>query len=100
MIENGIREQSYYCWQRRFRQQTYAELKRNVSVSDVTETADLAFIEIPCTSLPEQNTYTSANTPAAIIRTGTNIIRVIKGNCGIIFFDKLIDKHQYHHSNL
>ena len=57
-------------------QQTYAELKRNVSIPDVTETADLAFVEIPCTSLPEQNTYTSANTPAAIIRTGTLQIEI------------------------
>lgn len=76
MNENGISEQSYYYWQRRFRQQTYAELKRNVSVSDVTETADPAFVEIPCTSLPEQNTYTSANIPAAIIRTGTLQIEI------------------------
>lgn len=26
MDENGIREQSYYHWQRRFRQQAYAEM--------------------------------------------------------------------------
>ena len=32
MDENGIREQSYYHWQRRFRQQAFAEMKENVSV--------------------------------------------------------------------
>ena len=36
MDENGIREQSYYHWQRRFRQQAYAEMKENVSVPAVT----------------------------------------------------------------
>ena len=37
MDENGIREQSYYHWQRRFRQQTYAEMEENVSVPATTE---------------------------------------------------------------
>lgn len=27
MNENGIREQSYYHWQRRFRKQAYEEMK-------------------------------------------------------------------------
>lgn len=32
MDENGINEQSYYHWQRRFRQQAYEEMKENTSV--------------------------------------------------------------------
>ena len=35
MDENGIREQSYYYWQRRFRQQVYAEMKGNASAPAV-----------------------------------------------------------------
>lgn len=47
MDENGIREQSYYHWQRRFRQQAYAEMKENVSVPAVTGKSELDFVEIP-----------------------------------------------------
>lgn len=36
MDENGIREQSYYHWQRRFRQQAQAEMKEDASVPTVT----------------------------------------------------------------
>ena len=50
MDENGIREQSYYHWQRRFRQQAYAEMKENVSVPVVTGKSELDFVEIPCTA--------------------------------------------------
>ncbi len=46
MDENGIREQSYYHWQRRFRQQAYAEMKENVSVPAVTGKSELDFVEI------------------------------------------------------
>ena len=69
MDENGIREQSYYHWQRRFRQQTYAEMKENVSVPATTEKAELDFVEIPCTAVPETNIRPIANEPAAVIRT-------------------------------
>ena len=39
MDENGICEQSYYHWQRRFRQQAYEEMKENASVPAVAEAA-------------------------------------------------------------
>ena len=49
MDENGIREQSYYHWQRKFRQQAYEQMKENVAaVPAVTPNADIAFVEIPC----------------------------------------------------
>ena len=48
MDENGISEQSYYHWQRRFRRQAYEEMKENTSVPAVAEKADLTFVEIPC----------------------------------------------------
>ena len=37
MDENGISEQSYYHWQRRFRKQAYEEMKENASVPAVAE---------------------------------------------------------------
>ncbi|WP_243033828.1 IS66 family insertion sequence element accessory protein TnpA [Blautia sp. AM42-2] len=46
MDENGISEQSYYHWQRRFRRQTYEEMKENTSVPAVAEKAELTFVEI------------------------------------------------------
>ena len=48
MDENGIREQSYYHWQRRFWKQTYEEMKENASVPAVAEKAELTFVEVPC----------------------------------------------------
>ena len=51
MDENGIREQSYYHWQRRFRQQAYVEMKKNISVPATTEKSELDFVEIPCVLL-------------------------------------------------
>ena len=43
MDENGICEQSYYHWQRRFRKQAYEEMKGNSSVPAVTEKTELSF---------------------------------------------------------
>ena len=53
MDENGVCEQSYYYWQRRFRQQAYEEMKENPSVPAVTEKSDLAFVEIPYSASSE-----------------------------------------------
>ena len=65
MDENGIREQSYYHWQRRFRQQAYAEMKENVSVPVVTGKSELDFVEIPCTAGSETHTHPISHEPAA-----------------------------------
>lgn len=69
MDENGIREQSYYHSQRRFRQQAYAEMKENVSVPAVTGKSELDFVEIPCTAGSETHTHPISHEPAAVIRT-------------------------------
>ena len=53
MDENGICEQSYYHWQRRFRKQAYEEMKGNTSVPAVAEKTELAFVEIPCRTSEE-----------------------------------------------
>ena len=69
--ENGISEQSYYHWQRRFRKQAYEEMKGNSSVPAVTEKTELSFVEIPCHTSAETNTYMVSDKPVATIRTAT-----------------------------
>ena len=71
MDENGIREQRYYHWQRRFLEQTYEEMKENASVPAVAEKAELTFVEVPCHTSTETNTYMVSYKPAATIRTAT-----------------------------
>ena len=69
MEENGISEQSYYHWQRRFRQQAYEEMKENTAVLAVAEKAELTFVEIPCTAQAEINTHMFSDKQVATIRT-------------------------------
>lgn len=69
MDENGISEQSYYHWQRRFRQQAYEEMKENTAVPAVAEKAELTFVEIPCTAQAEINTHMVSDKQVATIRT-------------------------------
>ena len=40
MDENGICEQSYYHWQRKFRQQAYDQMKEKEMLPSVTEKAE------------------------------------------------------------
>ena len=47
MDENGICEQSYYHWQRKFRQQAYDQMKEKEMLPSVTEKAEASFAEIP-----------------------------------------------------
>lgn len=63
MDEDGISEQSYYHWQRRFRK----EMKENASVPAVVEKTELGFVEIPCIAPTEINMHMVSNKPVAII---------------------------------
>ena len=47
MDENGICEQSYYHWQRKFRQQAYDQMKEKEMLPSVAEKAEVSFAEIP-----------------------------------------------------
>ena len=46
MDENGICEQSYYHWQRKFRQQAYDQMKEKEMFPSVAETAEVSFAEM------------------------------------------------------
>ena len=76
MDENGVCEQSYYYWQRRFRQQAYEEMKENPSDPAVTEKSDLAFVEIPYSASSEQKPFADPRMPAVIIRTASLQIEI------------------------
>ena len=67
--QNGISEQSYYYWQKRFRKQAYDEMKEKTSVPAVTAETELAFVEIPHPSSIENNTCIVSEKTVATIRT-------------------------------
>lgn len=71
MAENDICEQSYYYWQRRFRKQAYEEMKEKDSAPAGAEKTELTFVEIPCRTPAETNTYMVSGKPVATIRTET-----------------------------
>ena len=75
--ENGINEQSYYYWQRRFRKQEYEEMKKNASVSAETKKTELPFVEMPCYTPAETNTHMVPDKPVATIRTATLRIDIL-----------------------
>ena len=79
MKENGVSEQSYYHWQRKFRQQSYDLMMKDTgtAVPAVQEKADVAFVEIPCIpSLEGDAAMTMDNSPVAVIRTSTMSIEI------------------------
>ena len=80
MNENGIREQSYYHWQRKFRKQAYEQMKDStVNLPSAPEKNEVAFVEIPCTSLPQTDKTILVAEPVAVIRTAFGIIEITNG---------------------
>ena len=79
MKENGISEQSYYHWQRKFRQQSYELIMKDTgtAVPAVQEKTDVAFVEIPCLPSSEGDTaMTMDNSPVVVIRTSTMSVEI------------------------
>ena len=81
MDENGICEQSYYHWQRKFRQQAYGQMKASgqlnlaaPAIPAETETTDISFVEIPC--CPAEEKSTEKDSPVAVIRTSAVTIEI------------------------
>src|SRR5699024_12313221 len=69
MEENGLCEQSYYHWQRKFRQQAYGQMKASapMNLSEVTvpaeaETKDISFVELHCCPAAETDPQMRAAT--------------------------------------
>lgn len=83
MEENGICEQSYYSWQRKFRRQAYEQMEENkASVPAVPEKGEISFVEIPC--YPEgrhdkKDEAVMMECPVAVIRTSKLRIEITNG---------------------
>ena len=81
MDENGICEQSYYHWQRKFRQQDYDQMKEKEMLPSVAEKAEVSFAEIPYSpavgreDIPDVSEV-GRRTPAAVIRTSAMSIEI------------------------
>ncbi len=75
MDENGICEQSYYHWQRKFRQKAYEEMQKNSdAVPAAAEKAELSFVEIPyCPPAKKNRPMISGSTVAVI---GTSALKI------------------------
>lgn len=77
MKENGISEQSYYLWQRKFRQQSYGLMKdTGVAVPAVQEKAEVAFVEISHIPSPVKDAGVMDNSPVAVIRTSSMSVEI------------------------
>ena len=80
MDENGICEQSYYHWQRKFRQQAYDQMKDQETLPSVAEKAEVSFAEIPYSpavgrgDIPD--VIEAGRAPAAVIRTSAMSIEI------------------------
>ena len=66
MDENGICEQSYYHWQRKFRKQAYDLIKESTAVPAPSEKTDIAFVEVPCIQPVATDTQEAAPCVAVI----------------------------------
>ena len=80
MDENGLCEQSYYHWQRKFRQQPYDQMKEKEMLPSVTEKAEVSFAEIPYSPAVGREDIPGVSevgrTPAAVIRTSAMSIEI------------------------
>ena len=79
MDENGICEQSYYYWQRRFRQEVYQQIKeKEVSVPVIQHKSEVSFTEIPYHQYKqtESNDFTVNCSPTAVIKTAALSIAI------------------------
>jgi len=75
MDENGICEQSYYHWQRKFRQKAYEEMRKSSdAVPAVAEKPELSFVEIPYYSLAKKNGQMISGSTVAVIGVGRQIL--------------------------
>lgn len=80
MDENGICEQSYYHWQRKFRQQAYDQMKEKETLPSVTAKTEVSFAEIPYSpAVGKENrpgVIEADHEPTAVIRTSAMSIEI------------------------
>lgn len=77
LSENGITEQSYYHWQRKFRQQTYEMMQSSEAIVPVTpKKSEISFVEMPCIQPNPIRTERSNSQTVAVIQTTTMKIEI------------------------
>ena len=72
MAENGIREQSYYLWQRRIRKEAYEQMntaQENLPAVQRRSDIDFAEITMPPLKQPSANVSDVFPNPVAVIKT-------------------------------
>ena len=75
--DNGICEQTYYFWQKRIRQDTFAQMNLSKDLPVQTETTAVSFAEIPipvsnCNPVPEDSPALSK--PVAVLKADRFLI--------------------------
>lgn len=81
MNENGICEQRYYSWQRKFRQEAYIQLAKDTpSVPVVKEKTDVSFAEVTWhqegSAKEDDSLILNHCVPSAILKTGSLTIAI------------------------
>lgn len=78
MTENGIREQTYYLWQRRIRKETYEQMSSQELLPAVSGKEEITFAEIPVPEDKQHDDCSDAQEPVihpvAVIKTGNSTI--------------------------
>ena len=80
MDENGICEQSYYHWQRKFRQQAYDQMEEKETLPSAAAKTEVSFAEIPYSPAVGREdmpgVVEAGREPAAVIRTSIMSIEI------------------------
>lgn len=87
MDENGICEQSYYYWQRKFRQQAYERMRESrPALPAAPEKTDISFAEMPYTQLQQAEIKTEhdSDVPVMVIRFHSISIEISNGISDVI----------------
>ena len=73
LSDNGISEKTYYYWQRKVRQETYALIKQDAVSPAIlaSDTQPVTFAEIPYASAPDN---IQPFTPEVVIRKGHTVL--------------------------
>lgn len=76
--ENDILEQSYYYWQRKFRNEAYNQMEENCLPSVQNTNNEVSFVEIatPVHQVPLAACSSDVIKPAAVIKTATMSIAI------------------------
>ena len=75
LADNGISEKTYYYWQRKVRQETYALIKQDAVPPEMpaSDTQSVTFAEIPYTAAPDN---LQPFTPDVVIHKGQTVLEL------------------------